>query len=133
MIKRNITGRRGSSFVLAMTFILVSLWALAEFESHLRAGIAAHEKESALFSSGLIQNGLAKGVSLLETGAPVNNYTCKPNDMPVTLVFKKVSDVDDGYWDVSSSTDAYDMSQSTCACPTVFYSSSSAHLWNNCQ
>ncbi|MFA5161538.1 MAG: hypothetical protein WC421_04775 [Elusimicrobiales bacterium] len=121
--------RRGSAFVLAMTFVLASLWALAVFHSHIRAAAAVREGEKSLFAAGPIQAGLAKAVALLETGAPASGYTCKTGATPVALVFTNTAPLE---WDLVSSTEDFRVDAATCACPSVFYSSSAAHLWDNC-
>ena len=120
---------RGSAFVLAMSFILMSLWALAVFQSHMRAATAARENEKLLFAAGPVQTGLAKGLALLETGEPVDGYTCKTGDTPVALVFTNPAPL---AWDMVSSTEDFRVAEATCTCPSVFYSSSAAHLWDNC-
>ncbi|MDD2772674.1 MAG: hypothetical protein PHP45_03150 [Elusimicrobiales bacterium] len=121
--------RRASAFVLAMAFIIVSLAAIAVFQTHIRESIMVHAKRSVLPDAGPVQSGLAGAVALLETGEPSPGYTCRYGAQPVALIFSSQTSLN---WEVASSTEDYRVAEATCTCPSVFYSTSTAHLWNRC-
>ena len=129
-----IREQRASAFVLAMAFVLLSLWSVMVFETHLRSGLSAHEVSSTVQTTGVIQNGIGKSLVLLETGEPPDGYTCKIASATATpaivaLGFKKQSDLN---WNVFASSEDLTVAQATCTCPSVFYSTSTDNLWTNC-
>jgi len=118
---------RGSALVLACVFMFVSVAAMLMLHNHLRTILRVSEKES-LLDKNPLETGLARGLSLLETGKPVNDYTCSYSTPAVALVFSKQSAKK---WEVVSSTEDWRVEAASCTCPSVFETDAS-HLWKDC-
>jgi hypothetical protein len=139
-LKYIITKERGSAFVLATAFVLLSLWAVMIFQTHLRSGLAVYEASSSVQSTGVLQAGMGKALALMETGTlpqemftePDSEYYCKFSTQGVNVALVYGYNQVKSAWDISASTRDEDVSFSSCTCPSVFYSTSTDNLWTNC-